>query len=154
MLLVASYNYSLLEPWIDPEHARTQALQFDNNLTVKAGALIGVITASGKGALYNPALSNGTEKWLYISRYAFTTDATGNVTLGGAGTVPDLLHPVAGTELVFWRGAFLVSQLSVNAAAIDGTTVTLAATLSNGPAGSRYYGSPIGTGFGPYVYIP
>lgn len=153
--LVATSNYSVLEPWIDPDHARTQALQFAANLTVKRGQLLGIVTASGKAALHNSALSNGTEKWLYISRYDFTTDANGLVTLGGAGTVPDLLHPTAPTELVFWRGAFLVSQLyATGAAAIDGSTITLSAVLSAGPAGSRYYGDPIGTGYGPYIYIP
>lgn len=154
--LVATSNSQVLEPWIDPEHARTQALQFAPSLTVKRGALISQITASGLATHYTTGASNGSEKWLFISRYDFTTDANGLVTLGGPGSVPDRLNSAARTELVFWRGAFRIAELSAGAAgaAIDGTTITIAAIKAAGPEGTRHYGPSIGTNFGPFIYIP
>lgn len=101
-----------LDPYRNPETAKTEAFQFAPNLTVVKGTIIGFITSSKFAKAYSNAASDGTETAAAIAQYSFTTDGSGKVTFSGERFKRD-------TAPCYTRGDFLVSELTgLDAAAI------------------------------------
>ena len=118
------YNiaYGKLEPYVNPDMARTLAVQFGPSLTIAKGTIIGLITATGKGAAYAAASVDGSQTNIIgPAVYDFTTDASGNVTLGGTGTVAGITVSVDQTAEVYYRGDFLETELT----GLDANAVTV-----------------------------
>src|SRR5215204_2281383 len=82
-LVTKTYTGVKLEPYMRPNDAVTESWPFGNSLTVTKGTVIAITTATGKGAAYSDAGSGGAEIAKAIAMYDFTTDGSGNVTIGG-----------------------------------------------------------------------
>lgn len=95
-----------LDPYRNPELAKTEAFQFAPNLTVAKGTLCGFLTAGAHLTKpYANANSDGTETAKVIAQYSFTTDGQGKVTFSGERFKRD-------TAPCYTRGEFLVSELT------------------------------------------
>jgi hypothetical protein len=115
--LVYEMTGSKLEPFIDPQSARTLAVQMAPNLTVVKGTRLAQLTADGKYSPYVSAGAGGLGAAKVIAVYDFRTDAAGNVFYGNNET--PLSGPNSKGELTaeaYWKGTFLRSDLTAAAA--------------------------------------
>jgi|SRR5215217_4651802 len=110
--LIATDNPVKLEPYIDPQGARTLALEFGASLTLARGTVIGQISATGKAKAYATGNSDGSEVPKGILVYDIVTDASGNVIYGPSGATADLHRGLEKTAPIYWKGTFLQSQLT------------------------------------------
>lgn len=110
-----SYSINHLEPWIDPENARTRAARFTPSVTIAMGTILGEITASGLLKPYASGNADGSQIPRAIAMYPMVVDASSKVTISGDPT-GILLNDAP----VFWRGAFLIGDL----VGIDATALT------------------------------
>lgn len=113
--LLATLTRLKLEPYIDPQHARTIALDMLPNLTIARGTLLGQITTVGatqyRVKAYNDANSDGSQTAIAIAAYDLVTDALGNVVLGTTGSAVDLMRGSEPTAECYWKGTFLLSEI-------------------------------------------
>lgn len=118
--LVYEHSGAKLEPFINPQDARTFAVQMAANLTVVKGERLGQLTANGKYTNYDDGGAGGAEVAKAIAVYSFVTDASGNVFYGtDVPTTGPTADPQPTAE-VYWKGDFLKSELT--AAAVIGST--------------------------------
>jgi hypothetical protein len=111
-LTIDTITTARLDPYRNPELAKTEAFQFAPNLTVVKGTIVGFITATKFAKPYSNANSDGTETASVIAQYSFTTDGSGKVTFSGERFKRD-------TAPCYTSGDFLVSDLTgLDAAAI------------------------------------
>jgi hypothetical protein len=82
-LVTKTYTGVKLEPYMRPDDAVTESVAFGNSLTIAKGTVLGIVTTGGKWGAYVDANSDGTQTAKGIAMYDFTTDGSGNVTIGG-----------------------------------------------------------------------
>jgi hypothetical protein len=111
-VLLAYYNPVKLEPYRNPEDARTQAVGLGASLTMSKGTVLGQKTADGLYYPYVDANSDGTGVAKAVLVYDCVTDSAGNVILGNTGTVVDLTHAFETTAEVYVAGTFLETDLT------------------------------------------
>lgn len=112
MLTTDTYSNSKLEPFRNPDKAKTDAFEFAPNLTIAEGEVCGFITASDLTSTYDDGNADGTEVAKVISQYAITTDANGKVSFGDDTKKYD-------SAPCYTSGEFLESDLTgLDAAAI------------------------------------
>jgi hypothetical protein len=80
---VHTFTSDKLEPYMNPDLARTIAVKIAPSTTLVKGTVLGRITASNLWAAYNNANSNGTETARAILQYDVVTDAGGLHYYGG-----------------------------------------------------------------------
>ena len=105
MLTIDTITVAKLDPYRNPELAKTEAFQFAPNLNVVKGTVCGFVTASHLTKPYANANSDGSELAAVLAQYSFTTDAQGKVTFAGETIKRD-------TAPCYTRGDFLVSELT------------------------------------------
>src|SRR5215204_127909 len=111
-----------LDPYRNPETAKTEAFQFAPNLTIVKGTLCGFLTAGAHLTKpYANANSDGSETAKVIAQYSFTTDGSGKVLFAGERFKRD-------TAPCYTRGEFLVSELT----GLDATGITDLGRVENG----------------------
>lgn len=86
MALQTTFTCQKVEPYMNPELAKTVSIKLANSLTLAKGTVLGRITASNLWAAYNDANSNGTEVARLILQYDVATDASGNHFFGAAAS--------------------------------------------------------------------
>jgi len=122
--LLATIGPIKLEPFIDPQNARTMAAQPLPNLTVARGTVLGMVSSPGptlgKVGPYNAANADGTQLPIGPSVYDFVTDAAGNAVYGPAGAAFGISRGFEETVPYYWKGTFLETDLS----GLDANAVT------------------------------
>lgn len=122
--LLASIGPIKLEPFIDPQNARTMAAQPLPGLTVARGAILGMVSVAGatlgKVGPYSAANADGTQVPVGPSVYDFVTDASGNAVYGPAGATFGLSRGFEETVPYYWKGTFLETDLT----GLDANAVT------------------------------
>lgn len=111
-----TFSGDCLQPyWPNMAFPRISDVPMAPSLTIAKGTVLGKITATGKYAAYNDALSNGLEVARCIAQYSFTTDASSNITIEGEFGITHLTAPV------YWNGPFWIADLTGYdaAAAVD-----------------------------------
>lgn len=87
-----TYTSLKLEPAIHPDDAVIHGLPLTSG-SYSRGQVLGKVTATGKYAPYDDALSDGRQVARAIAAYAMTVDASGNITLGGEQGTTRLVAP-------------------------------------------------------------
>ena len=112
-LVTKTYTGTKLEPYMDPEGAVTESVVFAVSATIAKGTVLGIVTSGLKWSTYNDALSSGLEVARGIAMYDFTTDSSGNVTIGGDTGITYLSVPI------YLAGTFKTAELTgLDAAAV------------------------------------
>lgn len=121
-----------LQPYQDPESARTIACVCAPNLTVARGTIMGRITTSRLVTPRNTGASDGSQTAELIAAYDFQTDANGVISTAPSGTVDAWFTGGLQTLPFYQTGKFLIADLTgyasgvvteLNARLIDGGTV-------------------------------
>lgn len=139
---LASIQPIKLEPFIDPQNARTMAAQPLPNLTVSRGTILGMVSAAGpnlgKVGPYAAANADGTQVPIGPSVYDFTTDANGVAVYGPAAATFGLSRGFELTVPYYWKGTFLETDLT----GLDANAVTklVAREIGIGPAKMLHIG--------------
>lgn len=118
---VATLTPVKLEPYMNPQAARTMALQFAPSQTLARGRVIGQITASGKATAYASGNADGSQFPVGFLEWDIVVDASGNIVYGPTGAVADLTRGFEVTAPVYWAGTFLESDLT----GLDANAVTV-----------------------------
>lgn len=135
MPAIISIRPSKLEPYINPENARTLACEFGASLVIAKGTLIGMVTATGKCKAYTSGAVDGSQIPIGVLEYDIVTDASGLVTYGGSGSTPDWLRGGSSrTAPVYWCGAFAAADL----VGLDATAITNGKFRDIGVAPERF----------------
>lgn len=110
MALIHTFTGQKLEPFSNPDLARTISVKFGNSLTLAQGLAVARKTSDDKWYAYNDANSDGTEVCRGILQYALVTDASGNVFFGTSGVSEHGQYEL--TAPVYTQGEFAVADLS------------------------------------------
>lgn len=86
MPLVTTFTAQKLEPYMNPEDAKTISIKLSASKTLAAGTVLGRKTTGNTWEAYNDANSDGTEVAKAILQYAVATDASGNAFFGTAAS--------------------------------------------------------------------
>lgn len=121
MLTTDTITTARLDPFRNPELAKTEAFQFAPNLNVVKGTVCGFITASKFAKPYANANNDGSETAAIIAQYSFTTDGSGKVTFAGERFKRD-------TAPCYTRGDFLASELT----GLDASAIADLGRVENG----------------------
>lgn len=105
-LQTQAYTGVKLEPFMDPQGAVSESVPFGASLTVARGTVVAVKTSDKKWYAYVDANSDGTEVARGIAMYDFTTDGSGNVTIGNDQTV------TYNTAPIYLAGTFRTTELT------------------------------------------
>jgi Bacteriophage lambda head decoration protein D len=135
---VASFAQIKLEPYINPQFARTKAARFAPSQTIARGTLVGQITASGLYLPYASGAVDGSQVPVGITVYDIVVDASSNVVVGPSGSTSGILTSSDGTSEIYWRGAFLETELT----GLDANAITVMKARE------------MGVGTVKHVYIP
>jgi hypothetical protein len=111
-ITLATLTPTKLEPYMDPQAARTVALQFSASQTLAKGTVIGQITATGKAKAYATGNVDGSQNPVGFLAYDIVVDASGNVVYGPSGSAVDLTRGSEITAPVYYKGTFLQSDLT------------------------------------------
>ena len=86
MPTTASTTFTLakLEPAYPHPHASPHAVAIKASSTIPKGTVLGQVTIGGAFAAYVDGNNDGTQVARGIAMYDMATDASGNITLGGA----------------------------------------------------------------------
>lgn len=109
---VATLTPTKCEPYMDPQNARTVALEFWPSQTIAKGTLLGQRTATGLAGAYNDSKTDGTQAAKYIAVYDMVVDADGYVIYGPSGAAADLTRGRDKTGEAYWKGTFLETDLT------------------------------------------
>jgi len=109
--LVYEMSSDKLEPYINPDRARTIAVQMAANLTVAKGTRLGQLSANGKYTPYVALGAGGAEVAKVISVYPFVTDAAGLVYYGTDVPTSGPTADPQPTAEVYYTGDFLQADL-------------------------------------------
>lgn len=117
MPLIHTFTGVKLEPFMNPDMARTITVKLAPSLTLAAGAVLGRVDATNLWVAYVDAAVDGSGVARAILQYAVATDATGKHFIGAAAVSEhgqfELSVPA------YDRGDFLVADLvGLDAAAI------------------------------------
>ena len=96
-----TYTVDQLEAGTEPTHTTLVTIVSGQNIA--ANAPLGQVTASGKFAIWNPALTNGREKAVAIAAYA--VDAT-----GGDVQAQVIKSGCFNTDAIAWPGTPTAAQ--------------------------------------------
>lgn len=110
MALIHTFTEQKLEPYKNPDLARTTAVKFGNSLTVAKGTVVARKTSDNKFYAYLDSNSDGTEVARGIAQYDFVTDASGNVFLGAAATSEHGQYEL--TAPIYTQGEFFIGDLT------------------------------------------
>lgn len=124
-----TFAYSGLQPVINPQDARKEAIQLGVSLTLAKGTLLGKRTSNGLHYAYNDALTDGTQTAVGILEFDVVTDADGNHYLGTNAVASQFNMPHRDASM-FTCGTFDPTELTGWDAAA--ATDLKARTLSNG----------------------
>jgi hypothetical protein len=127
---VASFAQIKLEPYINPQFARTKAARFAPSQTIARGTLVGQITASGLYLPYASGAVDGSQVPVGITVYDIVVDPSGSTS--------GILTSSDGTSEIYWRGAFLETELT----GLDANAITVLKARE------------MGVGTVKHVYIP
>lgn len=105
MLTIDTIGTHKLDPYRNPERAKTDAFQFAPNLNVVKGTICGFVNATKQTKPYANGNADGSETASVIAQYSFTTDAQGKVTFAGESIKRD-------SAPCYTKGDFLVSELT------------------------------------------
>jgi len=133
-VLLAYYSPVKLEPYQNPQDARTRAVALGASLTMARGTVLGQKTSDGKYYPYATGNSDGTETARGLLVYTCVTDSDGNVILGDTGTVVDLTHAFETTAEIYESGTFLESDLT----GLDSGAITDLGAREAGISTSKY----------------
>jgi hypothetical protein len=97
---------------MDPQHARTIAMQFGISQTLARGTVIAQKTSDGKAYAYVDANTDGTGVAIGFLVYDIVVDSSGNIVFGPSGATADLTRGFEKTAPVYWKGNFLQSDLT------------------------------------------
>lgn len=131
---VATFAQIKLEPYINPQFARTKAARFAPSLTIARGTLVGQTTATGLYTPYLSGASDGSQVPVGITVYDIVVDASSNVVIGTSGSVAGILLSSDGTSEIYWRGAFLESELI----GLDANAVTVLKAREMGVGSTKH----------------
>ncbi len=118
--LLGSLTPVKLEPYEDPQSARTVALEFVPSQTIARGTLIAQRTSDAKATLYAAAHTDGTENPVGPLVYDIVVDSNGLIVYGPSGATVDLTRGFERTAPVYHKGTFLESELT----GLDSTAVS------------------------------
>jgi hypothetical protein len=121
-----TYSGNRLVPVYNAEDALRQPVKLPASVVYAKGTVLGELTATpGTFKAYTSGASDGSQIPKSILEYACATDASGNITLGGAATGGQFGE----TRLVvpaYFTGAFKTAELvQTGAGAIDANAVTV-----------------------------
>lgn len=102
---IDTYSNSKLNPYRNPDQAKTDAFAWAPSLTVAKGTVCGFITADNVASPYDADNTDGTGTASIIAEYAFTTDADGLVSYAANPTKYN-------TAPAYTQGDFLVDELT------------------------------------------
>lgn len=97
-----TYTFDPLQPSRAPELARMEGWQMKVSTTLTKGTVVGIVAATGKIAAYLDTNVDGTQTARGILPLAATTDANGNITVGGGNVLGQTQDSIA----VFVGGYF------------------------------------------------
>jgi hypothetical protein len=130
------YSNQALQPHMNPDIARTMAVTMKAAVqNLARGTILGQVTATGRYAVYNDALSDGTEVARGILMYDIQVASDGTITISSTSTQSggDNYQTTLSIPM-FTRGTFLCSELTgLDAAAlVDLHGHLLFGTVANG----------------------
>lgn len=108
-LTTRTYQHARLEPYVNPDLAKTESVMFVASQSIAKGTVLGVVTATKKFKIYNAGNSDGSEVAEAIAQYTMKTDANGLVTYGDGG---DDAGGTFDSGPVYTRGEFLASEIT------------------------------------------
>jgi hypothetical protein len=126
---VHTYGNQALIPLYDAARAKVVQMKLPVSITYARGTVLGELTASpGTAKAYNNANVDGSEVAKFILQYDVTTDASGNISIGGgdwAWTQP--------SAPVYLSGYFRSTELTgLDAAAVTDLGRIVSGSLADG----------------------
>ncbi len=108
-----------LEPYIDPQNARTLAGEFAASQTIVRGTILGQLTSSSKWKVYTDANTDGSGVAAGICVYDIVVDSNGYIVYGPSGSTSSVVSGNEKTAPIYWKGTFLETDLTgLDAAAV------------------------------------
>jgi hypothetical protein len=133
-----------VQPVQRPEDARQDAVRFKASITLAAGQAVGIKTSTGLAEALVPGASDGTQNFVGISMYDFTTDASGNPMFNG--TTSSWINSAQNTAPIWVSGIFDPADLKTKATPVaEVDTFTPGGTITTGDVDTLTYTAPDGT---------
>ncbi len=109
---ISTFGAGRVDPIRDPENALVENFNIPNSTVIAKGTVVGEITASpGVVKAYASGNSDGSEVPIGIMQYDVASDASGNVTYGGAAGASEWSQTEKGVR-VYVRGMFSTADLT------------------------------------------
>jgi hypothetical protein len=109
---MTTFTSKKVDPFSNPQDARTMCVQLAASLTLVAGTVLGQITTGGKFAAYDDENSDGTEVAKAILPYDVETDSNGQITLSTTQSTGGPQGEKLANIEVWIAGEFLESDLT------------------------------------------
>jgi hypothetical protein len=139
-----------LQPAQSPDLARTDAIRFAPNITIKKGTAVGVKTSNRLGYAMVPGANDGTQNFVGFAKYSFATDANSLVYLGFNTTAAPFsaaanfrLSPQTTTP-IWVTGIFDSQDVYTRGTSVAEVDTFTPATVTTGDVNTISYISPAG----------
>lgn len=108
---ISTFGAGRVDPIRDPDLARLESFNIPNSTVIAKGTVVGEITASpGVVKAYATGNVDGSQNPIGIMQYDVASDASGNITLGGAAGASEWGQTSKGCP-VYTRGKFATADL-------------------------------------------